>query len=67
MRPPGTEAPEVTAGLHARDEPDMDECGHPRHPPSLPASSGCCDVVRAIVCDDCNAEQGLAAARRVLE
>ncbi|WP_433503717.1 hypothetical protein ACQP04_29080 [Pseudonocardia halophobica] len=46
----------------------MDKRGHSQHElPGLPAASVCCEAVRAIVSDDYNAEQGLAAARRVLE
>jgi hypothetical protein len=49
-------------------ERNIDECGRSQHElPSLRASSAGYEAVRAILSDDNNAEQGLAAARRVLE
>jgi hypothetical protein len=62
-----TEAPDLFTARHALEERNKDERGEPQHElPSLRASSACYEAVCVILSDDNNAEQGLAAARRVL-
>ena len=67
MRPSGIEVPGGGSARHAGDERNTDKRGRQHELPSLPASSACCEAVGAILSDDHNTEQGLAAARRILE
>ncbi len=68
VRPSATEAPGLSSARQVREERATDRCGQAQHElPSLPASPACGEAVRAIVSDDHNAEQGLAATQRILE